>query len=237
MTETHDGFPRGRRWAVMAVALALAATVALASAPGAQARAPRAHAGEWVGTATGKLARATKFLGAGATMQGDFSFRLTRRGHLSGYATVSYEPTFDTAGLDALINYAKGAVGSVLGIIPYVGGFANNQLSLLIGVRVSYDELLPVRRGRIVGDLRGDRLSIRWAGGKPAALGFRAYFITLKGRKPLTRGSIPAQDPWNGTAQVLSRSLVVATPKPRDGRTAKGAREQVSNYWSAHRVG
>jgi hypothetical protein len=237
MTETHDGFLRGRRWAVMAAALALVMFVPLASAPGARARAARAHAGEWVGTSAGKLARATKFVGAGSTMHGDFSFHLTRRGSLSGYATVSYEPTFDTAGLDALINYAKGAVGSVLGTIPFVGGFAGNQLSVLIGVRVSYDELLPVRQGRIVGTLRGDRLSIRWAGGKSADLGFRAYFVTLKGRKPLTRGSIPAQDPWNGSARVLSPSLVVATPKPRDGRTAKGARQQVSNYWSAQRVG
>jgi hypothetical protein len=237
MTQTHDGSTRGRRWAVMAVALALMALMAAAYAPGAQARAPRAHAGEWVGSATGKLSRATKFLGAGETMRGDFSFHLNPRGNLSGYATVSYEPTFDTAGLDALINYAKGAVGSVLGFIPYVGGFAGNQLSVLIGVRVDYNELLPVRQGRIVGSLHGDRLTIRWAGGKPAALGFRAYFTTLKGRKPLTSGSIPAQDPWHGAGQVISRSLVVATPTPRDGKTSKGARERSSNYWSAHRVG
>jgi hypothetical protein len=219
--------------------LAFLVAVGALAAPGWPAElggAERASASSWVGTVQGKVVRSSRWVSTTGTARGDFWFTVGRKGRVSGRAVVVYEPSFDTDRLNALLSYAKSAVGSALGAIPLFGGFAGNQLNLIVGVRVAYDDPMPIREGTINGRLSKGRLSIDWAGKQPTNIPFRALLANLSEDEELTSGSLAAPSPWPGTATVRGGTLAISTYK-RTSQDDGGVTETSRSYWSARRVG
>jgi hypothetical protein len=224
---SHAGRVRSRRvWSRLAVVSVLVLGGA----------AEQAAAASWIGTVQGKVVRSSRWVSTTGTARGDFWFNVGRNGRVSGRAVVVYEPTFDTDRLNALVGYAKAAVGTAVGAVPLFGGLAANQLNLLVGVRVAYDDPMPIREGQITGRLANGRLSIDWAGRKPTGIRFRALMATLKEDQELTSGLLAAPNPWPGTARVAGGRLAISTFK-RTSRDDGGVTETSRSYWSARRIG
>lgn len=218
------------------VVLAMTAAALAGGEVDASAQRPvEARAGAWVGTTYGRLQRSSRWVSAGTTLRGDFSFRLDSRGRLTGYATVSYEPNFDTDRLNGLIGYARDVGAAALAGIPIVGGLAGAQLSSIFGVAVEYDELITVREGGITGSIRRGRATLRWTRGEDRGIPFRVYLDTNTGRQDLTSGAIPVTNAWAGRGRVVGPSLTVGTERSTT-TPAEGVTEQTSSYWSARRV-
>ena len=199
----------------------------------ASAAPPKAR--RWIGTTQGTALRAGRWVSGGSSSRGDFWFTVGRGGRVRGEAVVAYTPTFDTDGLNALLAYARGLTQAALGGVPLFGGLGAAQLNAFVGVRIHFDEPLAIRRGQISGTLRGGRLSLRWAGARPAGIPFKAVLSTIRGDRPLTGGRLLVRQPFAGSAQVAGGGHAIAThhSEARD----KGVTEQASSYWSAHRVG
>lgn len=195
-----------------------------------------ALADSWVGATQGKVIRSSRWVSTTGTARGDFWFDVGRRGRITGRAVVAYEPAFDTDRLNALVSYARSAVGVPLSAIPIFGGLANAQLGLIVGVRISYPDPMPIREGKITGRLHEGRLTIRWAGRQRTGIPFRAVLATLDGDQELTSGSMAAPSPWPAAARVTRGRLAISTRQSSstdDGEVT----ETLRSYWSARRVG
>lgn len=194
-----------------------------------------ASASTWSGTIQGKMMRSTRFGSAGATMRGSFSITVGRRGKVSGSGVVTYDPFFNTDGLNALLGYARGLTQVALGGFPVFGSFAAAQLDAFIGVRVTL-QTLPVAQGPIVGTLSGGRLTLNW-GGKLPSLPYSAFINIAGGRGDvkLTAGSIKTPQPFGAGAANVSHGWAVS--RQQSTVTKNGGTELLSTYWTAQRVG
>ena len=195
-----------------------------------------ASAAQWVGSMQGTAGKSSRWVSAGSTMRGDFSFTVGRGGQLRGFATAAYQPTFDTDRVNALISYAKGATASALGAAGIFGGLAANQLNLIVGLKIKYPDPMPVRRGPITGTIRNGTISINWAGrDKDDGVPFTAVLANLKKDQRLTSGKLTIPMPFARDAQVTGGRLAVAQGgvKSKD----EGVTFESRTYWSAYKIG
>jgi hypothetical protein len=190
-------------------------------------------ASSWAGTIEGKVTRSSRWVAAGSTARGDFFITVDDAGQVTGNGVVAYEPTFSTAGLDALLGYAKSATGIALAGIPFLGAFAGASINSFVSVNTSFEPMV-VREGTITGALTGDRLTLKWNGdGK--GVPFRATILAIKKDVKLTSGRIVVPEPLRGAARVIGGRFAVASS--RTASTDDGVTERQVSYWTAHRVG
>lgn len=207
---------------------------ALAGPPGGGGVDEAAAAQRWVGTVEGSAVRSTRWVSGGSSSHGDFFFTV-RNGRVSGEAVLAYKPQFDANRLDGLIAYAKGLTGAALGLVPYFGGFAANDLNKFIGVRASFDPTV-VRRVRIQGTLRNGKLALDTVGGNQKGVPFKAAIITLKKKdEALTGGRLVAPQPFVRAGEVSAGHAI--STHASSVRDNGGVTEKTSSYWTAHRVG
>jgi len=191
-----------------------------------------AAAQRWVGTIEGSAVRSSRWVSGGSSSHGDFFFTV-RNGRVSGEAVIAYKPQFDANRLDGLIAYARGLSGAALGLVPYFGGFAGNELNKFIGVRASFDPTI-VRRTPIRGTLRNGRLALDTVGNQKG-VPFKAVIAKLaKQDEPLTSGVLVAPQPFvRGAEASGGHAISTFEASVKDG---KGVTEKTSSYWTAHRV-
>jgi hypothetical protein len=226
---------RLRRWALPCAIGALIGVAAPDDAPAAD------DSSLWIGSTYMHATRATKWVGFSDSSRGDFWFRVGPNGQIHGYAVVADEPSFDSERLNNLINYIKGAIGTTVGLIPLpgLGAISSVTLSDLVGVKVSFDDPMPIRSGPISGYLRAGRLHLEWAGHPKSGLHYSAVMSYVDHEDPLTSGTIPAPAPWPGSARVSSEAgagLAIATYHHTAGLKS-GRTDATSVYWTAHKVG
>lgn len=152
-----------------------------------------------------------------------------------GYATVGYTPNIDVSGLNNAIDYVRSNIGVGLGLLgPFGAIVASTQLSTIEGVRVSFDEAMAVRRGRLSGRLGGGRLALNWnVPRKP--IPYQILLTLLGGQhKQIGTGTAPLRDPFARAAGLVQNGEAVASSESNS--TSKGIAQQVDSFWAAHRV-
>jgi hypothetical protein len=197
--------------------------------------------GLWIGSTYMHATRSTKWVGFSDSSRGDFWFRVDAHGTIHGYAVVADEPSFDSERLNNLIGYIKGVVGTSVGLIPLpgLGAISGVALSDLVGVKVGFDDPMPIRSGPITGRLSHGQLHLDWAGNPKSGLTYHAVMSYVDHDDPLTSGTIAAPAPWPGNAHLGSEAgaaLAIATYK-HTATLKSGRVDATSVYWTAHRVG
>jgi hypothetical protein len=206
--------------------------------------------GLWIGNAQVTASRATADIKIGYTMRSDFWFRVDAAGNVSGKAYAIYQPTFDPAGLNAKIAVAKSFVNGALTLFPggqiaiartavEAGkGAVNLGVAGLIGVLGKYDDGELARAGKIVGSVRDQKLTLRWAERQPSGIPVTVKLQYINKTMRLTEKTLSIRAPWDKPATIDLESggmLAVSQhlPKPT---TKDGLTEATLAYWSASRV-
>jgi hypothetical protein len=194
-----------------------------------------AHAATWIGTTHGKITRSNKWVSGTSTWHGDFWLETGRGGTVRGEAVIGYEPAIDVSGLNNVITYLKTEVGAIVDPLlgpfaPAVGAIGLNQI---VGVSVSFNESMAVRRGTLTGTLHGGRLSLTW-GARIKGIPYNITFDLISGTKPIGGGNAPLHNPFLGAGRIGGPGHAVSTSESRS--TSGGVTQTVGSYWVANRV-
>jgi hypothetical protein len=194
-----------------------------------------AHAATWIGTTHGKITRSNRWVSGTTTWHGDFWFQTGRRGAVHGEAVIGYEPAIDVSGLNNVINYIKTEVGAAVGPLlgpcaPVVGAIGLDQI---VGVSVSFNESLAVRRGSLTGTLHGGRLSLSWSA-RIKGIPYNITFELISGSKPIGGGNAALHDPFSAVGRLDGAGHAVSTSESHSNDN--GVAQQTGSYWVAHRL-
>jgi len=172
----------------------------------------------------------------------DFWFTVNTQGTVEGYATVMYQLSFDDAYLRSVIALANSAYGKASGFaLSGVRGLSDvldlsSQKSDIVGTTTRYDELVPVREGKIKGHVTGGTLRLEWATAPPV-IPYTNYTVHGIGEKVRRQATGPAYSPW-----IADARLIEAAPGQWQGFVTGEAAHKTSGniqtfaFWTAHRV-
>ena len=206
--------------------------------------------GLWIGSSQVTAARATDDIKIGYTMRSDFWFRIDAAGNVDGKAYAVYQPTFDPAGLNGKIAVAKSFVNGALTLFPggqiaiartavEAGkGAVNLGVAGLVGVVGNYKGRELIRQGKIVGTVRDQKLTLKWADGKPAGIPVSVELQYINKTVPLTKKTLKTRTPWEtpATIDLESGGMLAVSQHLHDPPAKDGLTESTFAYWSASRV-
>jgi hypothetical protein len=199
-----------------------------------------ASAATWAGETHGKLHRANRLAAGGASWHGSFWFTTDRDGRVRGEAVVAYEPELDLTGATNAVNYIRDRISDGLGGVTGIFGafaapIAKAGLGSIVGFDTSFRSAEAIRRGRLTGQLRKGRLTLRWPD-KVRGVPYTVRFVVTGGLgETVTSGTSALPDPFTGSARVIGRGFAV---RSAESRSSKGdTSERKGSYWAAHRVG
>lgn len=208
-------------------------------------------AGAWSGSGVSQRTVDLKWIKILFATSSTFTFDVDARGQVVGIATVIYKLELDDAFLRKFIVEANSASNGMANSLPFgLLGFKNTtELKLatkvmnrgvavvdIVGMKSSYDELMPVRSGRIKGQLANGVLHLEWAE-KPAPLPFSTSRLTNLRSIVISQKDGPAYSPWKVNARVVSirEGQMQAAVEDANVNSGKGE-ERVSIFWSAVRI-
>jgi hypothetical protein len=210
--------------------MALIAVLCAATTAGAA----QAEAATWSGSAHGKIQRSTRLVSGGTTWQGDFWLNVHRGGRVTGRAVVGYQPNVDVGCLNNAVGYVKTVGSTALGLLGPFGSAASAAgLGQIVGVSVSFNEAMAVRRGKLTGRLHAGKLSLRWDS-ELKGIPYDIAFQLVSGSEPIGRGRAALRSPFTGDAKLVDRGHAVYDDE--DNSTSGGVKEVSGSYWVAHRV-
>lgn len=206
----------------------LVATAALGV--GAQA----ARASTWVGSSRGALVRSSNLVSGGTRWHGTFRFTVGRGGAVHGYAVAGFDPQVDVSGFNNAIAYIKSVAGAELGLLgPFAGPVSSVGLASIIGVSVSFDDAMAVRRGPLTGRLAHGHLTLHW-GARLKPIGYKLGLETPGHTKRIGTGHVPLQNPFARAGSAVQRGEIVASSQKHG--SSKGITTSRGTYWVAHRT-
>jgi hypothetical protein len=137
------------------------------------------------------------------TYTSQFRFIVAANHIVQGEAIVTYQLGFNDAKLRSMLAQANAVGSAPLRMAPHVGGLLDFGMSTrdAIGMRMSYDEGVAVRRGAIVGSIQNGRISLKWSP-PPAPIAYQKYVIYPLKERPMTPATHPAYTPWLGEATI-----------------------------------
>jgi hypothetical protein len=193
-------------------------------------------AGFWVGSGHSKRFAEAQWVTATFTYRSSFWFTVGSNGVASGEALVTYELESDDSKLRSYLAVLNGVASAPLTILPGVGDLIGPaaQMKDVIGVRMAYDDAMPVVRAPVRGTLQGNKLHLEW-GTAPSPLSYKWFRVHLTKEVVMRPQSAPAYTPWSVDADVAQTGATwraMASGK----RALQGLGQEVVT-WSAVRSG
>lgn len=189
----------------------------------------------WVGSTHATLERTSHLVGGTVRVDGDFWFRVGRRGEVRGHAVVAYEPAADVGRLNEAIGFARTIGSNIIGAFGPLAVVFQNDLARVYGVKATFDPLRRGRQGPIVGRLSKGTLTLGWADGDPKPI---PVTFTLGRAGPelqetrISRNAIAVPDAWAGEAHVRGGGAVGTFTRSGSGEVS----ETRTAHWSAQRI-
>jgi hypothetical protein len=199
--------PARKETAMLRLLSALTIAAVLCGVPtGAQT--PSSRAGLWNGRGHAVRTANLDLVTITITYDSHFWFIVAADDTVKGEATVTYELNLNDSRLRSRLALGNAAGNAGLGMVPNAGGLLALGLASrdAIGMRMSYDEKMPVRKGAISGSIANGRIALRWTS-PPQPIGYQKYAIYPMKERPMTAATHPAYTPWLGEA-------VIAEPVP-----------------------
>jgi hypothetical protein len=102
---------------------------------------------------------------------------------------------------------------------------------------MTYDEIMPVRVGKIEGKLTGQQIRINWSSA-PQEIAYKCYVIHTLRKQLQAANSHPAYSPWTAPAQLMSsgNGQYEAVVMPQDSSSHLKDTE-IESVWTAYRIG
>ena len=210
---------------------------ALLCVASAGARMPSDPAGFWTGRGRAVRTANLDVVTITTTYTSEFWFVAAADHTVKGEAVVTYELGFNDAKLRARLAQANAAGSAMLRATPTFGGLLDLGMTSrdAIGMRMSYNERTPLRRGAISGSIKNGRLSLRWSP-PPAPIPYQKYVIYPLKERPMTPATHPAYSPWLGEATIAEPlpGQLVATAS-RNSSTVRHGEVIFVTTWAAER--
>jgi hypothetical protein len=231
----HCSLPQSRQLQLGLSALALALSFGVAARP----QGARGPSGYWRGTGHTRRSTDLKWVTLIHAHDSEFWFTVDSQGNVDGQAVVRYDVKLNDQKLSSYLGWAHRVGNAALfNNIPGFGGLLGAGASLqdLSGMRLSYDEVMPVRSGRIRGNLSGGKLHLAWAA-PPRELPYKTYRLYPTKELVISSKEAPAYTPWGVDA-------VVSEPAPGHWQAMVPAAESLKKQgdadtavqWTAYRV-
>lgn len=227
------------RWlyAILVLAAVATASVYVASS---KASVPKSPAGFWRGSSKAKRVSDLGVATINVDYNSEFWFVVDEQGSITdGHAVAVYNVWLDDSKLRGLVVLGNSASSFPLTTIPSIGSLLGTGFSLrnFVGVRMSYDETMPIREGKIRGSLRDGILQLEWES-PPQELPYKSYKIYATKEEVLQASQAPAYSPWSAPARVSEVAFGQWQAVVDSGQRLKSKDKIVSStFWTAHRVG
>jgi hypothetical protein len=165
----------------------------------------------------------------------DFWLTLDAAGSVQGYGIVRYGVWLDDSRLRLLLSWANTTGNSALALAPTVGPLIGMGTTKDIqGMRIASGEPVPVRMGKLGGQMERERLHLQFENGFDA-FSYSLYREFPTKEETMRTGTAPAFSPFSLDAQVEKIGGIWQAVASNSG---SGSTQSVRHEtWSAQRVG
>jgi hypothetical protein len=148
-----------------------------------------------------------------------------------------YECSMDDGKLRSYLSLLYSLSNTQLTLIPEVGALLGVTVTAsakeILGMKLAYDEGVPIRKGKITGTLQGNKLHLQWVS-PPPTLAYKISRVYATREVATTSSQAPAYSPWFVDADVSEFM-------PGQWHVSAGSKKNQSSsdsgIWSAVRVG
>jgi len=223
------------RWSSACATATVAALVLLVSGPN-PIEAQGSLSGHWVGSGEGRRMGGDSWAAAVFSYRSSFLFNVDAAGRVTGDAVVIYDLQLDDSRLRSYLAVMNNTVtAGTLGALPGLVGTLiapGASVTETLGLRMSYDEPVPVRRGQITGSLRDGTLHLDWVA-RPKDVPYTWFRVMTTKDEKIKSAAASAFRPWLDDGHVDNMNGMAYAISVGNRKSASGSD---GGYWTAHRV-